>query len=59
MRCRSRVHLICQRGVGESLTQAIDGTLRTGDSSLVRPMTPLPELSRHVPLAGAPLKVTR
>jgi HD-GYP domain-containing protein (c-di-GMP phosphodiesterase class II) len=58
MRCRSRVHLICQRGVGESLTQAIDGALRTGDSSLMRQMTQLPELSRHVPLAAAPVKVT-
>jgi hypothetical protein len=58
MRCRGRVHLICQRGVGESLCQAIDGALRTGDSSRVRRMTPPPEPSRHVPLAGAAGKVT-
>ncbi len=33
-RCRQRIHLIRQRGVGESLTQALEGALRTGDSSL-------------------------
>jgi HD-GYP domain-containing protein (c-di-GMP phosphodiesterase class II) len=32
-RCRDRVHLIRQRGVGESLCHAIDGALRAGDSS--------------------------
>jgi HD-GYP domain-containing protein (c-di-GMP phosphodiesterase class II) len=58
MRCRSRVHLICQRGVGESLCQAIDGALRTGESSSLRQMTP-PELSRHVPLTVSPLKMAR
>jgi hypothetical protein len=57
LRCRGRVHLICQRGVGESLNQAIDGALRAGESSLLRQMTPLPELSRHVPLAAP--KLTR
>jgi HD-GYP domain-containing protein (c-di-GMP phosphodiesterase class II) len=59
MRCRGRVHLICQRGVGESLCQAIDGALRAGDSSLVRQMTRMPDLSPHVPLAGSAGKVTR
>jgi HD-GYP domain-containing protein (c-di-GMP phosphodiesterase class II) len=32
LRCRDAVHLIRQRGVGESLRRAIDGALRTGDS---------------------------
>jgi len=32
-RCRQRIHAIRQRGVGESLCQAIDGALRTGESS--------------------------
>jgi HD-GYP domain-containing protein (c-di-GMP phosphodiesterase class II) len=32
-RCKQKVQSICQRGVGESLRQAIDAVLRTGDSS--------------------------
>jgi HD-GYP domain-containing protein (c-di-GMP phosphodiesterase class II) len=31
-RCRDNIHLIRQRGVGESLRHAIDGALRTGES---------------------------
>jgi HD-GYP domain-containing protein (c-di-GMP phosphodiesterase class II) len=34
-RCKQRLHTICQRGVGESLRQAIDVALQTGDSSLL------------------------
>jgi HD-GYP domain-containing protein (c-di-GMP phosphodiesterase class II) len=33
LRCKQKVQSICQRGVGESLRQAIDTVLRTGDSS--------------------------
>jgi HD-GYP domain-containing protein (c-di-GMP phosphodiesterase class II) len=33
MTCKQKVQSICQRGVGESLRQAIDTVLRTGDSS--------------------------
>ena len=33
LRCRDRVHAIRQRGVGESLCQALDGALRSGGSS--------------------------
>jgi HD-GYP domain-containing protein (c-di-GMP phosphodiesterase class II) len=33
LRCRDRVHVIRQRGVGESLCHALDGALRGGDSS--------------------------
>lgn len=32
LRCRHRIHTIRQRGVGDSLIQAIDGALRTGSS---------------------------
>jgi HD-GYP domain-containing protein (c-di-GMP phosphodiesterase class II) len=32
-RCRERVHAIRQRGVGESLCQALDGALRSGGGS--------------------------
>jgi len=35
MRCRQKIHAIRQQGVGESLCQAIDGALRTGDSSML------------------------
>ena len=33
LRCRERVHAIRQRGVGESLCQALDGALRSGGGS--------------------------
>src|SRR5262249_14052268 len=33
LRCRDRVHAVRQRGVGESLCQALDGALRSGGSS--------------------------
>jgi HD-GYP domain-containing protein (c-di-GMP phosphodiesterase class II) len=33
LRCHDRVHAIRQRGVGESLCQALDGALRSGGSS--------------------------
>jgi HD-GYP domain-containing protein (c-di-GMP phosphodiesterase class II) len=33
LRCRERVHIIRQRGVGESLYHALDGALRTEESS--------------------------
>jgi HD-GYP domain-containing protein (c-di-GMP phosphodiesterase class II) len=33
LRCRHRIHAIRQRGVGESLRQAIDGVLRSDDGS--------------------------
>jgi HD-GYP domain-containing protein (c-di-GMP phosphodiesterase class II) len=37
LRCRQRIHIIRQRGVGDSLRRAIDGALRsTGDASVVR-----------------------
>jgi HD-GYP domain-containing protein (c-di-GMP phosphodiesterase class II) len=32
LRCRDTIHLIRQRGVGESLQRAIDGALRAGES---------------------------
>src|SRR5262249_37448482 len=32
-RCRERIHVIRQRGVGESLSQALDGALRKPGSS--------------------------
>jgi HD-GYP domain-containing protein (c-di-GMP phosphodiesterase class II) len=32
LRCRDAIHLIRQRGVGESLRRAIDGALRAGES---------------------------
>ncbi len=32
LRCRDNIHLIRQRGVGESLRRAIDGALRAGES---------------------------
>jgi HD-GYP domain-containing protein (c-di-GMP phosphodiesterase class II) len=32
LRCRDKIHLIRQRGVGESLRHAIDGALRAGES---------------------------
>jgi HD domain len=32
LRCRDTIHLIRQRGVGESLRRAIDGALRAGES---------------------------
>lgn len=35
LRCRHRIHAIRQRGVGESLRQAIDGVLRSDDGSLL------------------------
>jgi hypothetical protein len=41
MRCRHRIHAIRQRGVGDSLVQAIDGALRSGTA----PLRPLNELS--------------
>jgi HD-GYP domain-containing protein (c-di-GMP phosphodiesterase class II) len=34
MRCRHRIHAIRQRGVGDSLRQAIDGALRSGAQPL-------------------------
>jgi HD-GYP domain-containing protein (c-di-GMP phosphodiesterase class II) len=34
VRCRERILAIRQRGVGESLSHALDGALRTGDSSI-------------------------
>jgi HD-GYP domain-containing protein (c-di-GMP phosphodiesterase class II) len=51
-RCRHKVHLIRQRGVGESLNQALEGALRTGESSKIVPVvltgrTSLP--TRHEP----------
>jgi HD-GYP domain-containing protein (c-di-GMP phosphodiesterase class II) len=42
LRCRQRVHAIRQRGVGDSLRQAIDGALRSGVESL----RPTPSLLR-------------
>ena len=36
VRCRDRVHAIRQRGVGDSLRQAIDGALRSSASVLPR-----------------------
>jgi HD-GYP domain-containing protein (c-di-GMP phosphodiesterase class II) len=33
LRCRERVHVVRQRGVGESLCHALDGALRDGGSS--------------------------
>jgi HD-GYP domain-containing protein (c-di-GMP phosphodiesterase class II) len=38
LRCRHKVHLVRQRGVGESLNQALEGALRTGESSKVVPV---------------------
>lgn len=35
LRCRHKIHAIRQRGVGESLRQAIDGVLRNDGSSLL------------------------
>ena len=35
LRCRHKIHAIRQRGVGESLRQAIDGVLRNDQSSLL------------------------
>lgn len=34
-RCKEKVHAVRQRGVGESLRQALDGALRRDDSSIV------------------------
>jgi HD-GYP domain-containing protein (c-di-GMP phosphodiesterase class II) len=45
-RCRDRVHAIRQRGVGESLCQALDGALRTGGSSFQIPASTLTKNSR-------------
>ncbi len=36
-RSRQKIHAIRQRGVGESLRQALDGALRTGESSTIIP----------------------
>ncbi len=44
-RCRQRIHTIRQRGVGDSLRQAIDGALRSGSRSMR-------EKPRLQPLAG-------
>jgi hypothetical protein len=38
-RCRQRIHAIRQRGVGDSLRQAIDGALRTQSNSSTAPGT--------------------
>jgi HD-GYP domain-containing protein (c-di-GMP phosphodiesterase class II) len=45
-RCRHRIHLIRQRGVGESLHQALEAALRTGDST---PSDPGPALLPEEP----------
>lgn len=44
MRCRQKIHAIRQQGIGESLCQAIDGALRTDDSSML-----LNSLSKSTP----------
>jgi response regulator RpfG family c-di-GMP phosphodiesterase len=41
LHCHDRIHLIRQRGVGESLCQAIDGALRTRQSSRLLQLTGL------------------
>jgi HD-GYP domain-containing protein (c-di-GMP phosphodiesterase class II) len=41
LRCRQRIHTIRQRGVGESLRQAIDGALR-GEAASIRSLPRLP-----------------
>jgi HD-GYP domain-containing protein (c-di-GMP phosphodiesterase class II) len=38
MRCRHKIHVIRQRGVGESLQLALDGALRTSRRSLYAPV---------------------
>ena len=49
MRCRQKIHVIRQQGVGESLCHAIDGALRTDDSSfLLKPTA----LTKSAPGAG-------
>jgi hypothetical protein len=49
LRCRHRVRLICERGVGESLNHAIDGALRTEGSSFLRQLVPLVEPGQAAP----------
>ncbi len=41
MRSRQKIHVIRQQGVGDSLCHAIDGALRTGDSSFLLKPTAL------------------
>jgi HD-GYP domain-containing protein (c-di-GMP phosphodiesterase class II) len=45
LRCRQQVHLIRQRGVGESLNQALEGALRTQGSSRIVPVVLTPKLT--------------
>jgi HD-GYP domain-containing protein (c-di-GMP phosphodiesterase class II) len=47
MRCRHKIHAIRQRGVGDSLRQAIDGALRSGVQSL-RLKSPIPNPESQV-----------
>ena len=47
VRCRHKIHAIRQRGVGESLRQAIDGVLRN-DQSSVRSIALSPLQSKSV-----------
>jgi HD-GYP domain-containing protein (c-di-GMP phosphodiesterase class II) len=42
MRCRHKIHVIRQRGVGESLRQAVDGVLRKEGGSSIRSLASLP-----------------
>jgi HD-GYP domain-containing protein (c-di-GMP phosphodiesterase class II) len=42
VRCRAKIFIIRQRGVGESLRQAIDGALRDDASSLSSPISTAP-----------------
>jgi hypothetical protein len=46
LRCRQQIHLIQQRGVGESLKHALEGALRTGESSKLVPVVLTPKLVR-------------
>jgi HD-GYP domain-containing protein (c-di-GMP phosphodiesterase class II) len=45
-RCRPRIHAIRERGVGQSLCQALETALRTGDSSHCHPAWGAPEATR-------------
>jgi HD-GYP domain-containing protein (c-di-GMP phosphodiesterase class II) len=38
LHARQQIHLVRQRGVGESLSQALEGALRTGESSKIVPV---------------------
>jgi HD-GYP domain-containing protein (c-di-GMP phosphodiesterase class II) len=55
LRARQEIHLVRQRGVGESLNQALEGALRTGESSKIVPVVVSAKLALWAePRTGSP-----